>query len=107
MDIPLRTRSIYASNDQETVHVRSVPVIWISAWRAPDGDVALVLVNISDGSTRLVLSPDWQEWGLTGREPRWQLDGEAHRHPLPPIEGEWVLEMPPQGAQIIEWTPKV
>ena len=83
--------------------MRTLPAVCMSAWRAQDGDVALVLVNVFDESVRLVLSPDWQAWGLTGKEPLWQLDEDAHRHPLAAIEGEWVLDMAAQGAQIIEW----
>ena len=105
MAVPLRTRSIYTSHDRETVHVRPFPAVCMSAWRAPDGDVALVLVNVSDQDVRLSLVPDWEAWGLTGKEQQWRLDKDAHRHPLAPIEGEWVLDVAPQTAQIIEWTP--
>jgi hypothetical protein len=76
----------------------------MSAWRAPDGDVALALVNISDEGVSLNLSPDWQAWGLTGREARWQLDEDARRHPLGPLAGERAVEMAPQEAQVMEWT---
>ncbi len=104
IEVPLRTRSIYTSHDRETVHVKTFPAALVSAWRAPDGDVALVLVNISDESAKFTLLPDWPVWGLTGREPRQQLGEDGSRRLLVPVGEEWVVEMAPREAQIVEWT---
>jgi hypothetical protein len=74
-----------------------------SAWRAPDGDVALALVNIADQAVELTLSPDRQAWGLDGGERAWRLDGDGRMHALSPAGGSWVVKLGPQEAQIIEW----
>jgi hypothetical protein len=104
IDVSVRTRSIYTNPAQEMVHTRTVPAVLTSAWRAPDGDVALALVNIADRAVELVISPDRHAWGLGEEARACQLDGGGRRHLLGPAGGSLAVKLGPAEAQVIEWS---
>jgi hypothetical protein len=103
-NIALRTRSIYTGYDRETSHTATVPAVLMSAWRAPDGSVALALVNVSDQNVDLELTPNWEAWELSGAESWWQLDEDGERRRLASAQEQWSVAMAPQEALVVEWT---
>ncbi|NPV06412.1 MAG: hypothetical protein HPY83_00440 [Anaerolineae bacterium] len=103
--LPFITLSIYERSAAEVVHERGVPAAIAAAWQAPDGSVALIMVNISDEPVGLDVPLDpAQQWGLAGR---WQAaihGAEGTEAVSGPFRGFTDLEvlLPPHSARMIE-----
>lgn len=101
--------SIYAGQQGGlTTFQKRVPLALAGAWRAPDGNVAIALVSISDEPSTLSFSPDAQEYRLpeAGRiyrmdETKRELMGEFSAQDVPVT-----LDLSPRGACVLEFVPR-
>ena len=102
--------SIYAGQKSRLTSSRkSIPLALAGAWRAADGDVALVLASLADETLSLSFTIDRQYYGLS-QQPRVYRIDERGREPieLPIGEGgqlEWKL--PAREACVIEFADRL
>jgi hypothetical protein len=98
--------SIYAGQQGgPTAFQKSFPLALAGAWRAPDGDVALALASIADGTLDLSFELDPGYYRLPKRAKMTRID-EAGSMPLGNMEGPGVtmkLQLPPRGACLVEF----
>lgn len=105
-EIPMSRLSIYAGQQGglKTFEKR-VPLALASAWRAPDGRVAIALGSISDEPTDVVLDWSPKEYGLRGTEKLFRMEP-AHAETVgavgatgPPLR----MMLPPRAACVLEF----
>lgn len=80
------------------------PLVLSSAWRAPDGQVAVVLASIADNPLTLDVPVDRESWQLTGDLSIWRLD-ENRRERFSSLKKDdsiFSLALPPRTAAVIE-----
>lgn len=82
-----------------------LPVIMSSAWRAADGSVAIVLVNITDEPQSIHYQFDLAECGLTSPARAMRIDGPTPQSldDAPALLVERVDEVEPYGVKILAW----
>lgn len=86
----------------------TLPVVFNSVWKAPDGSVGIVLFNITDQPQEIAYRSDLAECGLTsGSHELTRIDGETPE-PLGTFEGDVLKRrdtVEPRSVKIIAVTP--
>lgn len=104
--IAISRLSIYAGQqDGLKVYEKRVPLALASAWRAPNGAVAVVLGAIADAPTDLTLDWEAKDYDLPKRGWIYRIDGGSRE-----LLGTWDvaapslrLTLPPRGACVLEF----
>ncbi len=103
--IDMSRLSIYAGQQGGlTTFQKRVPLALASAWRAPDGSIAIALASISDEPMELSFKLDVNEYGLPKRGWLYRLDETGRRRvgEFTAPEASVKLTLPPRGACILE-----
>jgi hypothetical protein len=103
VELDLLRMSIYTGR---ATFRKAYPSALASAWRAPDGDVAVVLANLVDEELTLHLNLDATVYGLRSPAQIYRID-ETSRSPLGRYEGgnpSLELRLPAGGASIVEFS---
>ncbi len=84
---------------------RTYPVALAGAWRAADGDVAIVLASIHDQKLGLRLPIDAQAYGLPARCAVYRIDdtGRQRLGLFDTRDPVWQLDLPPRGLCLLEF----
>lgn len=98
--------SIYAGQQEPVKEFqKQVPAILASAWQAPDGDIAIVLANITDKPWHFSLTLDEKRYPITEDSPITVLDATGQR-----VTGNVIgnpatipVDLGPEDAQIHEF----
>lgn len=104
-DIPLEILRMSIYTGRATFQ-KSYPAALASAWRAPDGDVAIVLASLVDRPLELSLDLDPAQLGLQSPSQIHRLD-EKGRTPFGRLDrrqAAFQLELPPDAATILEFS---
>jgi hypothetical protein len=80
------------------------PLVLSSAWRAPDGQVAIVLASIADEPLNLDVPVDRESWQLHGDLSIWRLEEDRRERfsSLKESDSVFSLVLPPRTAAVIE-----
>lgn len=104
-EIDMSRLSIYAGQQEGLKTFRKkVPQALASAWRAPDGKVAMALGSIADEPQEISLNWQPTDYGLRGDEPIVRIEP-GRRDLLRPTTaaGSLRLTLPPHGAYVLEF----
>ncbi len=107
-EAPISRLSIYAGQ-QDTVNVfkKTVPLVLGSGWRAPDGNVALIMASVADRPVTATVRVDRIEWGLPALG-KFVSAGNDATGVTASIDGRNLkirIELNPLEARIIPWEP--
>lgn len=104
--IPMSRLSIYAGQQGGlTSFEKEVPLALGSAWRAPDGDVAIILASIADAPLDVSLSFQGSDYGLRvgSRVIRRDMERSGQIGIVTGPSTTLRLELPARGAAIVEF----
>ena len=114
LDIPLvdsafSRLSIYAGQGSRlTSYEKSHPAVLAGAWRGADGGVAIALANVTENRVSFKMPLDTRYYGISPRPKVFQID-ESGRSPIAPAPDPatepLTMELAPEGACVIEFTP--
>ncbi|HOK78234.1 MAG TPA: DUF6259 domain-containing protein [Verrucomicrobiota bacterium] len=97
--------SIYAGQRSgPRSYQKESPLALSSAWRASDGQVAIVLASIADEPLNLEVPVDRESWQLPGNLAIWRLE-EDHREKLSSLQKDdsvFSFVLPPRSSAVIE-----
>lgn len=101
-DVEFARVSIYAPLASTT---KSHPVVLASAWRAPDGDVAVALASIADEPIGLDVPVDLDRHGLRERPCVWRIDetGRRRHGDLDPGNPIVRIDLPARAICVLEF----
>lgn len=108
-EIAISRLSIYAGQQGGLkTFEKQVPLALASAWRSPDGCVAIVLGSIADEPTEVSLNWSPTEYGLRGNEQVFRIESDRVEPPAarsaaqPPLR----LTLPPRAVCVLEFRAK-
>lgn len=100
--IAISRLSIYAGQGERLQeYQKAYPPVLGSAWRAPDGDVAVVLANVSNAPQTFPLALPEADYPGARLEQGLYMDGEGEHHPIALSDGGALqVTLAPQDARI-------